>query len=184
MPDILPRSQVLLLLAAFAILVSTTALLPNAHLASAHAGTHLALSSQTVSPEDSVRATIRALFDGMRAGDSTAVRRAFHPDARLMTATAEGVRLTDIARFADVVGSPREDVWDERTYDVQVEVDGPMAAAWVPYAFYRGDTFSHCGVNAVQFARDGGVWRILHLIDTRRSECDLPASVKGGKSSE
>lgn len=51
---------------------------------------------------------------------------------------------------------------DERTYDVRVQVDGPMASAWVPCAFYRSDTFSHCGVNAVQFARSDGPWRILH----------------------
>ncbi len=174
----LSRSQILLRLAALAFLVSTSAFLPNLRVSSAYAAEQPFAPDPTASREDSVRATIRALFDGMRAGDSAAVCRVFHSDARLMTATAEGVRVTEIGRFAEVVGSPRDDVWDERTYDVQVQVDGPMASAWVPYAFYRGDTFSHCGVNAVQFVRSDGQWRILHLVDTRRSECDFPASVQ------
>ena len=38
------------------------------------------------SPEDAVRATIDALFDGMRTGDSSAVWVVFHADARLHTA--------------------------------------------------------------------------------------------------
>lgn len=180
----LPRPRILPLLAALALLISISAFSPNQHIAAAHTGEHRLIPDPAITPEDSVRATIRALFDGMRAGDSTAVRRVFHPDARLMTATAEGVQATDIGRFVEAVGSPRDDVWDERTYDVQVRMDGPLAAAWVPYAFYRGDAFSHCGVNTVQFARSDGQWRILHLVDTRRSDCDLPASVREGKSSE
>lgn len=176
----LPCPRILPLLAALAILITTAAFLSNPRVAPAYAGASIPAVLDQISPEDSVRATIRALFDGMRAGDSTAVRRVFHPDARLMTATAEDVRMTDIGQFVEAVGRPRDEVWDERTYDFRVRVDGPMASAWVPYAFYRGDTFSHCGVNAVQFARSDGQWRILHLVDTRRSECDLPAPVTNG----
>jgi len=42
------------------------------------------------SPEQAVRATINALFDGMRAGDSTAVRAVFANNARLQTALGPG----------------------------------------------------------------------------------------------
>lgn len=131
-----------------------------------------------------VRAVIQKLFDGMRAGDSVAVREVFHADARLMTATDEGVRATPVDRFASAVGSPRDEVWDERTYDVRVDVDGPMAVAWVPYAFYRGDAFSHCGVNSVQFVRTEASWQVLQLVDTRRQTCDLPETVTGEEMSD
>jgi len=144
-------------------------------------------STQTSSPDPSapqVRAVIQTLFDGMRAGDSAAVREVFHADARLMTATDEGVQATAIDRFVAAVGNPRDDVWDERTYDVRVDVDGPMAVAWVPYAFYRGDAFSHCGVNSVQFVRTEASWQVLQLVDTRRQACDLPESVTGATSSD
>ena len=125
----LARPRILPLLAALASLMSSTALLPNPRDAAAHAGESTLVSHHSPSPEDSVRATTRALFDGMRAGDSMAVRRVFHPDARLMTATARGVRRTDIGRFAEAVGSPRDDVWDEQAHDVWVQVDGPSASA-------------------------------------------------------
>ena len=53
-------------------------------------------------------------------------------------------------------------MWDEQTFDVEIRVDGPMASAWAPYVFYRGDTLSHCGVNAIEFARTKGQWTIVH----------------------
>jgi hypothetical protein len=121
--------------------------------------------------ESAVRATIEELFDGMRAGDAAVVRKVFHPEARLFTATADTLRGTDIERFAEAVGAPHDEVWDERTHDVTVDVDGPMASAWVPYTFYRGDTFSHCGVNAVQLFWHENRWQILQLVDTRREDC-------------
>ena len=129
-----------------------------------------------------VRATIDALFDGMRAGDSSAVRAVFHKNARLRTALGPSdsvaVRATPIDAFVEAVGQPREKVWDERIWDVEIRIDGPLASAWVPYVFYLGDERSHCGVNAVQLVRQDGGWRILHLTDTRRSDCDVPADVQ------
>jgi len=71
-------------------------------------------------------------------------------------------------------------VWDEQTFDVEIRVDGPMASAWVPYVFYRGDTLSHCGVNAIEFARTKGQWTIVQRVDTRRSDCPDVRGQNGG----
>lgn len=132
--------------------------------------------------EQEVRATIEALFDGMRAGDSTQVRAVFHENARLHTALGPsetgGVRSTPVDSFVAAVGSPHEQVWDERIWDVEIRVDGPLASAWVPYVFYLGDERSHCGVNAVQLVKTGDGWRILQLTDTRRETCDVPPEVQ------
>ena len=129
-----------------------------------------------------VRATIDALFDGMRAGDSSAVRAVFHPDARLQTALGPAdtaaVRATSVDGFVEAVGRSHEKVWDERIWDVQIDIDGPLASAWVPYVFYHGEAFSHCGVNAIQLVRQERGWRILQLTDTRRTDCDIPADVQ------
>jgi len=129
-----------------------------------------------------VRATIDALFDGMRAGDSAAVRAVFHEDARLYTARepsdSAAVQSTPVDTFVAAVGQPRETVWDERIWDVDIRVDGPLATAWVPYVFYLGNERSHCGVNAVQLVRQEDGWAILQLTDTRRDECDVPAEVQ------
>lgn len=143
----------------------------------------LAHAQSEKNASDGVRARLSRLFDGMRAGDSTAVRAVFVDDARLQTALPSGdstiVRTTPIRAFVAAVGRPHDAVWDERIWDVEVRVDEPMAAAWVPYAFYRGDDLSHCGVNAVHLVRHGDGWKILHLTDTRTpaADCTIPDAV-------
>ena len=134
----------------------------------------LAVPARAQTAGDSVRAVITALFDGMRAGDSTAVLAAFHPDGRLMTAArvrdgSERVDETPVAAFAHAVGTkPAGSVWDERLGEVEVRVDGPLASVWAPYHFYADGALSHCGVNEFQIVRAAGAWRILQITDTRR----------------
>lgn len=121
-----------------------------------------------------VRQVIDHLFDGMRRGDSTAVRMAFHPKARLISvAQQNGQTLLNESvpePFIKAVGTPHDAVWDERISNVVIYVDGDLATAWMDYAFYLGDRLSHCGVNAFQLVREHGVWRTIHLMDTRRRE--------------
>jgi hypothetical protein len=128
-----------------------------------------------------VLAVVEQLFDGMRAGDSAAVRATFHPQALLGTARMRnGVaafELDTVDAFVRAVGTPHSEVWDERVRKTRVELDGPLASVWAEYSFYAGRKFSHCGIDAFQLARDGEAWRIVALIDTRRREgCpDRPA---------
>jgi hypothetical protein len=120
----------------------------------------------------------------MRRGDGEAVRAAFAPEGRLQTARAEGdstsVTTTPVEAFASAVGGERDAVWDERVWDVVIQVDGPLATAWTPYAFYRGTELSHCGVNAFQFVHRAGTWKILQITDTRhpKATCDIPEEVR------
>lgn len=125
--------------------------------------------------EDEVHAVIRALFDGMRKVDSAAVRPLFHPQARLISVSArDGVPVVQVEQsvdgFVQAIGRPRTEVWDERIFNERVQVDGALASAWMDYAFYRGSTFSHCGVDHFLLVKDGGTWRILAIADTRRRE--------------
>ena len=125
--------------------------------------------------EQEVRQAVDRLFDGMRAGDSTVVRAAFHPQARLNSVgVREGVamlRTDSVSAFVRAVGTPHTEVWDERISNVQIRTDGELATAWMDYAFYAGDRFSHCGVNAFQFFKGAEGWQILQITDTRRREC-------------
>lgn len=134
------------------------------------------------SPDAAVRAVLDTLFDAMRAGDAAAVRRAFLPGARLQSITLQGdsaaVQTRSAAEFARAVGQPREATWDERVWDVEVRVDGPMATAWAPYVFYLGGERSHCGVNAIHLLRRSGAWRIQQITYTRRSSCNVPQTVQ------
>lgn len=130
--------------------------------------------------EAAVMKVVESLFDAMRAGDSTALRATIHPSATAATVSVrEGAptltREATLEGFVQAVGTPHDEVWDERIRDPEVRVDGPLATAWIPYAFFAGETFSHCGVNAFQLFKGADGWKIFHIADTRRREgCEMP----------
>ena len=135
---------------------------------------HPTSAQAQVSAEQEVRAAIDRLFTGMRQGDSTVVRSVFHPEARLMSASIRQgepvLRVDSPDNFVRAVGTPHDQVWDERISNVQIKGDGPLASAWMDYAFYTGERFSHCGVNAFQFFRTPEGWKVIQITDTRRRE--------------
>jgi hypothetical protein len=127
-----------------------------------------------------VMAVVDALFDAMRAGDSSAMRAVLHSSVTgASTFVREGVptltREASLEGFVQAVGTPHEEVWDERIWNTEVRVDGTLATVWTQYAFYAGEEFSHCGVDAFQLFRAEGGWKIFHIADTRRREgCETP----------
>jgi hypothetical protein len=132
-----------------------------------------------------VLGVVKKLFDAMRAGDSSAARAVFHPQAQL-SSTLVGrdgtpqVRIDSLPSFLKSLGTPHAEVWDERTSGEIVHLDGPLAVVWTRYAFYAGTKFSHCGVDAFQMARTAAGWRIVSLIDTRqRTGCPEQAQGAG-----
>jgi hypothetical protein len=133
-------------------------------------------AAQAATPEQEVKAVVDRLFNAMRAADSATVHAVFHPQARLQTTAlrqGEPVLRTDsLEAFLRAVGTPRTEVWDERVSNLEIRTDGELATAWMDYAFYLDNRFSHCGVNALQLFRtkDRG-WQIIQITDTRRREC-------------
>jgi len=142
-----------------------------------------ALPARAQSTDEEVRAVIERLFDGMRAGDSTAVRSVFHRNAHMYSV---GVRdgqpvllQGSVDKFVRAVGTPHEEIWDERVWNIEVRVDGDLAAAWMDYAFYLGSNLSHCGANAFHLFRGVEGWKIIGLADTRRGDgCEIPPEVE------
>ena len=126
--------------------------------------------------EEAVKKIIGLLFDGMRKGDSSMVKAAFAPEPTLQTistppAGGTKVKTEALQRFLDAVGTPHTDVWDERIEYGRISIDGALASVWMPYQFYLGGKYSHCGVNSFQLVKLEGEWKIVYLIDTRRKEC-------------
>jgi hypothetical protein len=130
--------------------------------------------------EAAVVSVVTAMFDAMRAGDSAAMRATLHPSATMASAfLREGVptleREESMSGFLEAVGTPHEEVWDERIWDIEVDVDVPLATVWMKYAFYVGENFSHCGVDAFQLFKSPDGWQVFHIADTRRREgCETP----------
>lgn len=124
--------------------------------------------------EADVLKTVKQLFDGLRKGDSSMVRAAFHADATLFTTEVRDgktvVRKNAVEDFVKAVGTPHSEVWDERIWNEKVLIDGPLASVWMDYAFFVGPKFSHCGVDAFALAKMPDGWKIIALADTRRQE--------------
>lgn len=119
-------------------------------------------------------ATVHRLVEGMRKGASSMVRVVFHPQALLATTlTRQGaptLQVDTLESFIRAVGTPHEEVWDERVRGERVEIDGPLAAVWTGYSFHAVGKFSHCGVDAIQLARSSEGWRIIALTFTQRRD--------------
>ncbi|MGV3538753.1 MAG: nuclear transport factor 2 family protein [Rufibacter sp.] len=137
----------------------------------------------TLTPEaKAVEAAVVKFFDGMRVNDSAMARSVLAPNARLLTVSTgkDGLvlaRETPLDKFMEMIAKPQPKVLDERIWDVKVELSGDLATLWCEYAFYIGDTFSHCGVDAFQLYRGKDGWKIFSIADTRRKEgCDLKAA--------
>ena len=128
-----------------------------------------------------VLAPVNNLFDAMREGDSLKLRSSFHNDVRMYTSfiSNEGQVILEegsLIEFLLAVGTPHENVWDEKIWNVSVRIDDNIAHVWCDYGFYVDDKFSHCGVDAFQLVKTNGKeWQIINLIDTRkRVDCYLP----------
>src|SRR5690606_32423824 len=98
----------------------------------------------------------------------------FHPDARGYSVGVRegGVVLHQQASldpFVEAVGTPHDEVWDERVSNVEVRVDGPFATYFADFEFWLGERRTHCGVNAFHLVKtDDAGWQIFVLSDTRR----------------
>ena len=141
------------------------------------------VSTDAGSEERQVLKTLEKLFDGMRTGDSALVHSVFAAEVQLFTSyqTKDGksvLRKGDLQRFLEAVGTPHDRVWNEPVWDTQVRIDDNLAQVWTKYAFYAGNEFSHCGVDAFHLHKTAQGWKIFHLTDTRRIKpCEVPEEI-------
>lgn len=133
-----------------------------------------------VNPSDSAAITqiITEVFDGMRQSDSSLIGKHMHPAVMMQTVsrTESGntiSKLTKADGWLKAVAENTGAMWDERIDQLQISSDGTLASAWMDFAFYLGDTFSHCGHNSFQFIKIKGNWKIIYIIDSRmRDDCN------------
>ncbi len=131
--------------------------------------------AQNNNEEAAVKAAINNLFDGMRNGDTTLIRKAFATSSIMQTIvkTKDGkhqVRSEKVNDFIKSVGMPHPEKYDERIVFNKILIDANLASVWTDYKFYVGDKFSHCGVNSFQLFKGEDGWKIIYIIDTRRKD--------------
>jgi len=132
--------------------------------------------AQAQTAEDSVKASVKVLFDAMLHSDSATLVSAFADSAILQSVSVgkDGntkVTTDPIHEFASLIRKLPVGAADERIRFETVRVDGSLAMVWAPYTFYYNGKLSHCGADSFQLVRVNGVWKIQYLIDTRRKDC-------------
>src|SRR5215813_3785769 len=134
------------------------------------------LDAQTT--EDSVKAVVKKLFEGMKNSDAQMIQSVFADSAILQSIgkDKEGKVVLEnekVAEFAKIISGLKKGAADEQIVFESVKIDGPLAAVWAPYKFYFEGKFSHCGVDSFQLVFVNGQWKIQYLVDTRRKQpCD------------
>lgn len=143
------------------------------------------LWAQKSTEEAAVKEVVHRLFLGMEKGDSAMVRSAFNTDVTMATVFRDKTNHpmleheNSIEGFLKAVGTPHAEVWYEEIWNLSVKIDGDFAQGWCEYAFYVGNKFSHCGVDAFELHKGADGWKIFHLADTRRKEgCNIPAEIQ------
>lgn len=131
--------------------------------------------------EAAVLAAIQEVFEGMRTKDSAMVSARLAEGVVLHRAgEQEGVpalSASEAQGWLNSIAQEREEILDEQIWDVEIQVDGRLATAWMKFAFFFGGEFSHCGVNAMMLFKDTDGWKIFGLADTSRrdeDECWMP----------
>lgn len=124
------------------------------------------------SAEDSVKQVVTGLFKAAYEADSAAVITFFWPDAAVHTVLPGRLRLEKPEQLASAFGRLRKGQLDEQIRFGSIHIDAYLASVWIPYRLYFDGKFIHCGVDAIQLVRINGLWKIAHLIDTRRKDCD------------
>lgn len=136
------------------------------------------VGSYAQNAEDSVKASVNQLFEGMKTVDSALIRNSFADSAVLQTIvrSADGkvtIKDQSVSAFASSISKQTKGALDEQFQFESIKIDGDLASVWTPYKFYFSGKLSHCGVNSFQLVRVKGVWKIQYLIDTRRrTQCE------------
>ncbi|NJM25446.1 MAG: nuclear transport factor 2 family protein [Bacteroidia bacterium] len=125
--------------------------------------------AQSTPDQQAVMAPVNRLFQGMKLGDSSMVHSAFANTVTMATVfrNREGKltvrRETSMDGFLKAVGTPHDKVWNEPVWNVKIEIDGDFAQVWCDYAFYLGNQFMHCGVDAFHLFRSDEGWKSCTL---------------------
>jgi hypothetical protein len=108
----------------------------------------------------------------MKDADSAGVVSVFADAAVLQSIAKDKVVRDSYQNFGSLIGKLKKGQLEERITISGVHIDGGLASVWTPYRLYFDGKFIHCGANAFQLVRLSGEWKIVHLIDTRRKDCN------------
>ena len=121
-------------------------------------------ASQPASAEQgAVLNVVQRFFDAMAARDPAALQEVTVPEGRFFALVDDNgqpsMRSSTNEEFTKSLAAGTEALL-ERMWNPEVRIHGRIATVWVPYDFYRGRAFSHCGIDAFNLVKTPSGWKI------------------------
>ena len=122
-----------------------------------------------------IKQSISVFFDGLQTADTLKIQTVCHKEMKLqsiMEKNAIGTLSFETNKefYNSIAGLPKNLKIEERLLNYKIQIDGSMAQVWTPYEFYVNDKLSHVGTNSFTLLLENNVWKIVHIIDTRRKK--------------
>lgn len=134
-------------------------------------GFSLSISAQ----EKEIKQSISVFFEGLQTADTLKIQSICHKEMKLqsvMEKNAIGTLSfeTNSAFYKSIASIPKNLKIEERILDYKIQIDNSMAQVWTPYEFYIDGKLSHIGTNSFTLLLENNIWKIVHIIDTRRKK--------------
>ena len=125
--------------------------------------------------EKEIKQSISVFFEGLQSADTLKIQSVCHKEMKLqsvMEKNAIGTLSfeTNSAFYKSIASIPKNLKIEERILDYKIQIDNSMAQVWTPYEFYIDGKLSHIGTNSFTLLLENNIWKIVHIIDTRRKK--------------
>jgi len=125
--------------------------------------------------EKAIKQSISVFFEGLQTSDTLKIQSVCHKEMKLQSITEKntvgGLSYQSNSDFyKSVAAIPKNVKIEERILSYNIQIDGTMANVWTPYEFYINEKLSHIGVNSFTLLLENNIWKIVHIIDTRRKK--------------
>lgn len=125
--------------------------------------------------EKAIKQSISVFFEGLQSSDILKIQSVCHKEMKLQSITEKntvgGLSYQSNSDFyKSVAAIPKNLKIEERLLSYNIQIDGTMANIWTPYEFYINEKLSHIGVNSFTLLLENNIWKIVHIIDTRRKK--------------
>ena len=114
-----------------------------------------------------VIAVADSLLAALSSGDRATLKRLTLDSSVVGGAgVRDGVERASLRTWGLYSGGTSSATFTERGFDATARVQDRVAVVWMPYDLYRGDAWSHCGVDTFTMMKSEGRWRVAALIYT------------------
>ena len=125
--------------------------------------------------EKAIKQSITVFFEGLQTSDTLKIQSVCHKEMKLQSITEKNAIGTlsfdsNSEFYKSIAAIPKNLKIEERILSYNIQIDGTMANVWTPYEFYINEKLSHIGVNSFTLLLENNIWKIVHIIDTRRKK--------------